>query len=83
MVTKEQALSAQEFHCGECLCIVGKRGGKTYKQEVYRRNGQTKTWKTRPNEFSVPIKYGLKEFSYLTDGNAYNFHTPEECPLTK
>ena len=25
-----------------------------------RRNGQTKTWKTRPTEFRIPVKMGCK-----------------------
>jgi len=25
-----------------------------------RRNGATKTWKTRPGEFSIPVKAGLR-----------------------
>ena len=28
----------------------------TVTQEVWRRNGKTQTWKTRPNEFRVPVK---------------------------
>jgi hypothetical protein len=33
------------------------RNGRFWK---VRRNGQTKTWKTRPGEFSIPVKAGLK-----------------------
>jgi hypothetical protein len=25
-----------------------------------RRNGKTQTWKTRPEHFSIPIKYGFR-----------------------
>lgn len=35
-----------------------------------RRNGKTKTWKTRPTEFQIPAKYGLYEFFYITQDNA-------------
>lgn len=31
-----------------------------------RRNGKTQTWKRRPNDFKIPIKYGLYEYSYIT-----------------
>lgn len=34
-----------------------------------RRNGQTKTWKTRPNEFKIPVKYGLYEYGYIDESN--------------
>ncbi len=35
-----------------------------------RRNGKTKTWKTRLNEFKIPVKYGLREYFYITHENA-------------
>ena len=31
-----------------------------------RRNGATKTWKTRPGEFRIPVKYGMYEHFYIT-----------------
>lgn len=31
-----------------------------------RRNGKTQTWKTRPNEFRIPIKAGLRATGNLT-----------------
>lgn len=34
-----------------------------------RRNGQTKTWKTRPNEFRIPIKCGLKTYLAIDHHN--------------
>ena len=30
-----------------------------------RANGQLKLWKTRPSNFSLPVKYGLKTCFYL------------------
>ena len=80
-VTKEQALTAREFHYGDCSKKVGPRGGVTVKTETWRRNGATKTWKTRPNEFSVPIKYGLYQYSYLTQDNAEQFHVADICDI--
>ena len=64
MVTKEEAMTAQEFS------FTNKRNGKPAK---CRRNGATKTWKTRPNEFKIPVKYGLYEYSYITQENAADF----------
>jgi len=81
MVTKQEALTAGEFHYGECKRIVGKRGGITLKIETWRRNGATQTWKTRPDEFRVPIKYGLYNYSEITHRNALEFHTADTCPL--
>lgn len=34
-----------------------------------RRNGATKTWKTRPNEFRIPVKAGLRACGYITHQN--------------
>jgi hypothetical protein len=38
-----------------------------------RRNGQTKTWKTRPGEFKIPVKYGLRQCFYITNANAHEW----------
>jgi hypothetical protein len=51
----------------------------TYKDGVTpiqcRRNGKTKRWKTRPAEFQIPVKYGLKECFYITPANADEWST--------
>ena len=31
-----------------------------------RRNGRTQTWKTRPNDFRIPIKIGFKTYGNIT-----------------
>lgn len=31
-----------------------------------RRNGRTQTWKTRPNDFRTPMKYGLRGTTAFT-----------------
>jgi hypothetical protein len=83
MITKEQALTANEFHFAHSSkIIVGPRGGQTMPRiEVWRRNGKTKTWKTRPELFRIPVKYGLYDYSYITEKEAQDFHTTEDCPL--
>ena len=83
MITREQAITSREFHYGKCTCTVGPRGGKTVKVETWRRNGATKTWKTRPDEFSVPIKYGLYGYSSIEHWDAAEWHAAEDCPLLK
>jgi hypothetical protein len=42
-----------------------------------RRNGKTKLWKTRPNEFKIPVKYGMYEYSYITHENCDQWNIPE------
>jgi hypothetical protein len=44
-----------------------------YKTIVWRANGKCKTWITRPEEFKLPIKYGLYTYGYLTNANAHLF----------
>lgn len=82
-VTKEQAVEASEFHRGECYVERGSRGGEKVHIERWRRMGQTKLWKTRPADFRVPIKFGMRarDSWYLDQDNAQEFHTADECPL--
>ena len=46
------------------------KNGSPYSVRV---NGKCKTWKTRPNEFRLPVKRGLYEFGYITEKNAKNW----------
>ena len=72
-VTKDQALTADLFH--RAAFCTDKR------VERWRRNGKTQTWKTRPDEFRVPVKFGLYGYGNITDLNAGDFHVAEECPV--
>jgi hypothetical protein len=79
MITKAQAMAANEFHHAtetqangrECLRV--------------RRNGATQTWKTRPAEWRLPVKWGMHargQFS-IGDYEAANWHVAGECPRTE
>lgn len=81
MVAKEQALTNCEFHFGTCIRVIGPRGGVKQHSTVFRRNGNPRTWKTRPNDFQVPIKFGLWDYQNLSNNNADEFHTAADCPL--
>jgi hypothetical protein len=66
MITKQQALAESEFHeNGTC--------------RRYRRNGTTQTWKSRPAEWRVPVKFGLRPASIWHD-DAFGFHPASTCP---
>lgn len=65
MITKEQALTENEFH--------------TWKHKSFRRNGRTRTWVTRPDQFRVPVKFGLYGYASITDINARTYHIAREC----
>ncbi len=36
-----------------------------------RRNGKTKTWVTRPGEWSIPVKAGLRSCTTLTNNSTF------------
>lgn len=36
---------------------------------LVRRSGKTQTWKTRPGEFRIPIKYGFRGTGQITHEN--------------
>jgi hypothetical protein len=82
MITLEQAKALtwrDELHCGPCIIRTGTRGGQSLTQERWRVNGKIQLWKTRPDEFSLPIKHGLKTCYYLTHRNAADFHLSADC----
>lgn len=63
MLTKEEAMTARNFeHMTEL------NADKTPVRA--RRNGKTKTWVTRPDEWALPVKHGLKQCFTLTEKNS-------------
>lgn len=48
-----------------------------------RRMGRTKRWKTRPNDFRIPVKFGMYDSFYIDNSNAHEWSTrpdPENTP---
>lgn len=43
-----------------------------------RINGRLKLWKTRPDDFRLPVKYGLKQCFYITPDNIDEWQIPAE-----
>jgi hypothetical protein len=82
VITKQQAIEANEFHFDECRKYIGSRGGVTRSTLRFRRNGRTQTWKTRPDHFRVPVKRGLREYDHIVQTEAYLWHTAEDCKPT-
>ena len=90
MVTKEQLETAStdrfgqlNFHYGKCSKTVGPRGGVTENVTRYRKSGMLKTWKTRPNDFRMPVKYGMRNHYYIDQGNCDQFHFASECDVSQ
>ncbi len=89
MITKTQAESigwgADIHYTGrhECTRTVGSRGGVTEKITHCRPSGACKTWKTRPEDFRLPVKHGLRESSAIERHNMNEWHLASDCPLNK
>lgn len=83
MLTRDQALTAKEFHYGTCKRTIGPRGGITIQCEVWRRNGSTQTWKRDPENYRVPVKHGMRSYGNIFPNSAANMHTSQDCPLNK
>jgi hypothetical protein len=49
----------------------------------WRITGATKTWKTRPNEFRIPLKHGLYAYGEITHNNYMYFSKTEPEPQNK
>ena len=43
-----------------------------------RVNGKIKLWKTRPNEFRLPMKHGLRNCFYLNEHNYHDWKLPND-----
>lgn len=93
MVTKKQAMAAKHgdiFHYGgpnprgvmlPCARTVGPRGRVTERVVQARVTGRCATWKTRPDEFRLPVKHGLYESGAITHDNAAYWHRACDCAL--
>lgn len=66
-VNKENALTVQNFEH-----ISLKNRDKTPLR--CKRNGKTQVWKTRPNEFKIPVKHGLYDYFYITHDNCHEWN---------
>jgi hypothetical protein len=63
MITLEQAKNLKH---GDILYHVINRNADGSPQR-WRVNGKVRTWKRNPERIQVPLKYGLKNFDYLTE----------------
>jgi hypothetical protein len=74
MITKQTAMN---LGIGKELYHISNKNADGTPQR-WRVNGKCKTWKTRVNDFSVPVKHGLCSYSYLTDLNNHEMTTDFE-----
>ena len=52
--------------CFEHKTLLNKDGSRLRA----RQNGKIMVWKTRPTEFRIPCKHGLRDYFYITQDNA-------------
>ncbi len=75
MIEKDTAVNAthnEEFYCYN--------NGRITR---WRVSGKAKTWKTRPNEFRLPIKFGMYESYAITDSNAHIFYDDVQTAIAE
>lgn len=79
-ITFDQAVKLSQFH------EVRSDGAAC---RIWRRNGQTQTWATRPGHYRVPVKFGMyvyadivsPEQSHANAGSGANAYAREDCPV--
>lgn len=70
MLTKEECVNAR---LGEIFHHVTEKGCDNQPVRC-RKSGITRTWKTRPNNFRMPVKYGLRVSFYIDQDNALDWN---------
>jgi len=68
MITKQEAMTADMFY------HISRRN-KDGTALRARRNGKTQTWVRRPNDFSIPVKHGLKRCFRIDDSSRCDWLT--------
>jgi hypothetical protein len=57
--------------------IYTNRGMGPVKYWRVRRNGKTRLWKTRPDDYQIPVKAGLYIYAYITPTTLDEFRLEE------
>ena len=70
-ITRNDAMTCHEFHENH------EPAGKIY---AWRANGACQIWKTRPEDFRLPVKYGIRSYDAITPATAHMFHRADQCP---
>lgn len=77
MITKTEAVITRTGRA--ILSVLHQNADGT--PQRFRVSGRCKTWKTRPNEFRLPVKRGLYQHGYITHENAQDFVWEYASPL--
>lgn len=93
-LTRDEAAQIDRFNHGplrsgvhrnnSCRIEVGPISKITLRGRWYRVSGKGKVWKTRPDDFRVPLAGGewRGRGAELTPNTLYHFHTNADCGLT-
>ena len=72
MITKADAMTLRTGQILHHITAKDSRG-----EPVRARiNGKCQTWKTRPDEFRLPMKHGLKDTFQITPANCHEWVKP-------
>jgi hypothetical protein len=74
MLSKYEAQTASEFHHVTETQSSGQQCARV------RRNGRTRTWKTRPDEFVLPVKWGMRDQFSIHEIDADCWNVADKCP---
>lgn len=77
MITKQDALTQPRE-----LWHVRKKNADGTPVRV-RINGACRTWKTRPDDFRLPVKSGISHYGYITPANAAEWCLPERWAVER
>jgi hypothetical protein len=77
-VTKNQAVWAGLHWGGAEFEYLHETYSRSGKLKRVRTNGKAQTWKTRPNDFRLPYKYGMYDYGNITQDNAADFQLAPE-----
>ena len=64
-MTEEEIASLTRANAETALVFVDESG------RTWRRNGKTQVWKTRPEDFRIPVKWGLYTYDQITHLDAH------------
>jgi hypothetical protein len=67
MITKAEAMVARTF---EHVTVKNADGTPLR----CRSNGKCQVWKTRPNDWKLPVKHGLYDYFYIDAANAHEWN---------
>lgn len=80
MLTKADCVNARY---GQTFRYLSGTYARSKELKQVRVSGKCQTWKTRPDDFKLPVKYGMYESLYITPENAAMFITEDEYQRRK